>query len=149
MAKTQSFGDKVKKDSNQEKFTTVKYIRSVVSDKTGKNRFVEGIYKIPASQSIDSFLKEVDNPSEKLNVDQIKVDKIEEVKNDPKVDEGTEASAEVQPDLQSSKDDEVNTDTEEIEVKQDLEKPANSNELNKSEEQTLDDKKESKEENKK
>ena len=149
MAKTQSFGDKVKKDSNQEKFTTVKYIRSVVSDKTGKNRFVEGIYKIPASKSIDSFLKEVDNPSEKLNVDQIKVDKIEEVKNDPKVDEGTDVSAEVQPDVQSSKDDEVNTDTEEIEVKQDLEKPANSNELNKSEEQPLDDKKESKEENKK
>ena len=149
MAKTQSFGDKVKKDSNQEKFTTVKYIRSVVSDKTGKNRFVEGIYKIPASQSIDSFLKEVDNPSEKLNVDQIKVDKIEEVKNDPKVDEGTDVSAEVQPDVQSSKDDEVNTDTEEIEVKSDLEKPANSNELNKSEEQPLDDKKESNEENKK
>lgn len=149
MAKTQSFGDKVKKDSNQEKFTTVKYIRSVVSDKTGKNRFVEGIYKIPASQSIDSFLKEVDNPSEKLNVDQIKVDKIEEVKNDPKVDEGTDVSAEVQPDVQSSKDDEVNTDTEEIEVKPDIEKTANSNELNKSEEQPLDDKKESNEENKK
>ena len=149
MAKTQSFGDKVKKDSNQEKFTTVKYIRSVVSDKTGKNRFVEGIYKIPASKSIDSFLKEVDNPSEKLNVDQIKVDKIEEVKNDPKVDEGTDVSAEVQPDVQSSKDDEVNTDTEEIEVKPDIEKTANSNELNKSEEQPLDDKKESDEENKK
>ena len=40
-------------------------------------------------------------------------------------------------------------DTEEIEVKPDLEKPANSNELNKSEEQPLDDKKESNEENKK
>ena len=60
MAKTQSFGDKVKKDSNQEKFTTIKYIRSIISDKTGKNRFVENIYKIPASQSIDSFLKQVD-----------------------------------------------------------------------------------------
>ena len=146
MAKTQSFGDKVKKDSNEEKFTTIKYIRSVISEKTGKNRFVEGIYKIPASESMDSFLKKVDNPEEELKVDEIKVDKVEEVKNDPKVDE---VSSEVQTDVKSPKEDEVNTDGEAVEVKPDLEKPATSNELNKSEEQPLDDKKESKEENKK
>ena len=146
MAKTQSFGDKVKKDSNQEKFTTIKYIRSIISDKTGKNRFVENIYKIPASQSIDSFLKQVDDPVEQIKVDEIKVDKIEEVKNDPKVDEGTEASSEVQTDVQSQKEDEANVDGEEIEVKPDLEK---SNELNKSEDKPLDDKKKSKEENNK
>ena len=143
MAKTQSFGDKVKKDSNEEKFTTIKYIRSVISEKTGKNRFVEGIYKIPASESMDSFLKKVDNPEEELKVDEIKVDKVEEVKNDPKVDE---VSSEVQTDVKSPKEDEVNTDGEAVEVKPDLEKPATSNELNKSEDKPLDDKKESKEE---
>ena len=146
MAKTQSFGDKVKKDSNEEKFTTIKYIRSVISEKTGKNRFVEGIYKIPASESMDSFLKKVDNPEEELKVDEIKVDKVEEVKNDPKVDE---VSSEVQTDVKSPKEDEVNTDGEAVEVKPDLEKPATSNELNKSEDKPLDDKKESKEEVKK
>tara|TARA_A100001011_G_scaffold268752_1_gene277883 strand:+ start:297 stop:737 length:441 start_codon:yes stop_codon:yes gene_type:complete len=143
MAKTQSFGDKVKKDSNEEKFTTIKYIRSVISEKTGKNRFVEGIYKIPASESMDSFLKKVDNPEEELKVDEIKVDKVEEVKNDPKVDE---VSSEVQTDVKSPKEDEVNTDGEAVEVKPDLEKPATSNELNKSEDKPLEDKKESKEE---
>jgi len=75
MAKKQSFGDKVKQDSDKEKFTNVKYIRSVISDKTGKNRFVESMYKIPSSQSIDSFLKEVDSPSQELAVDELKVDK--------------------------------------------------------------------------
>ena len=149
MAKTQSFGDKVKKDSNEEKFTTIKYIRSVISEKTGKNRFVEGIYKIPASESMDSFLKKVDNPEEELKVDEIKVDKVEEVKNDPKVDEGTEVSSDVQTDVKSPKEVEVNTDDEAVEVKPDLEKPATSNELNKSEHKPLDDKKESKEEVKK
>lgn len=149
MAKTQSFGDKVKKDSNEEKFTTIKYIRSVISEKTGKNRFVEGIYKIPASESMDSFLKKVDNPEEELKVDEIKVDKVEEVKNDPKVDEGIEVSSEVQTDVQSLKNDEVNKDGEPVEVKPDLEKPATSNELNKSEDKSLNDKKESKEEVKK
>tara|TARA_X000001036_G_scaffold22017_1_gene18428 strand:+ start:1916 stop:2365 length:450 start_codon:yes stop_codon:yes gene_type:complete len=149
MAKTQSFGDKVKKDSNEEKFTTIKYIRSVISEKTGKNRFVEGIYKIPASESMDSFLKKVDNPEEELKVDEIKVDKVEEVKNDPKVDEGTEVSSDVQTDVKSPKEVEVNTDDEAVEVKPDLEKPATSNELNKSEDKPLDDKKESKEEVKK
>ena len=149
MAKTQSFGDKVKKDSNEEKFTTIKYIRSVISEKTGKNRFVEGIYKIPASESMDSFLKKVDNPEEELKVDEIKVDKAVEVKNDPKVDEGTEVSSDVQTDVKSPKEVEVNTDDEAVEVKPDLEKPATSNELNKSEDKPLDDKKESKEEVKK
>ena len=146
MAKTQSFGDKVKKDSNEEKFTTIKYIRSVISEKTGKNRFVEGIYKIPASESMDSFLKKVDNPEEELKVDEIKVDKVEEVKNDPKVDEGTKVSSELQTDVKSPKEDEVNTDGEVVEVKPDLEKTATSNELNKSEDKPLEDKKESKEE---
>ena len=146
MAKTQSFGDKVKKDSNEEKFTTIKYIRSVISEKTGKNRFVEGIYKIPASESMDSFLKKVDNPEEELKVDEIKIDKVEEVKNDPKVDEGTEVSSDVQTDVKSPNEDEVNADGESVEVKPDLEKPATSNELNKSEDKPLEDKKESKEE---
>ena len=106
MAKTQSFGDKVKKDSNEEKFTTIKYIRSVISEKTGKNRFVEGIYKIPASESMDSFLKKVDNPEEELKVDEIKVDKVKEVKEDPKIEEGKEVATDVQSDVKPSKEDE-------------------------------------------
>ncbi len=61
MAKGTSFAEKAKKGAKKEKkFTVVKYIKSVVAEKSGAIRFQESLLKIPEDKNLDSYLKELE-----------------------------------------------------------------------------------------
>ena len=57
MAKKQTFGDKLNKADGNKK-TSIKLIRSKISEKTGSIRFYEDIISIPEGKSPDGYIKE-------------------------------------------------------------------------------------------
>ena len=58
MAKERSFADKIRKSGKQAKqFNAVKYVKSVISEKTGHYRFQETMLKVPSDMSLDAYLK--------------------------------------------------------------------------------------------
>lgn len=57
MAKEKSFADKVKK-TKEKQFSTVKYVESVISEKTGHYRFQERMLKVPVGMKLDDYLKQ-------------------------------------------------------------------------------------------
>ena len=68
MAKGTSFAEKAKRGKKKEKeFTVVKYVKSVVSEKSGHYRFQESMLKVPSGMSLDAYLKELESgPVEKV-----------------------------------------------------------------------------------
>jgi len=61
MAKEKSFAEKVKKSGKKGKqFSVIKYVKSVVSEKTGQYRFQESMLKVPVGMSLDTYLKQLD-----------------------------------------------------------------------------------------
>ncbi|MBL7047303.1 MAG: hypothetical protein ISR95_06730 [Candidatus Marinimicrobia bacterium] len=58
MAKGRSFFDKTFKKKAQQDYTMVKYVKSVVSEKTGQVRFQESMLRLPKGMTMDSFLKQ-------------------------------------------------------------------------------------------
>lgn len=55
-----SFADKVRKSAEKErKYSVTKYVKSVVSEKTGQYRFQETILKVPAGMSLADYLKDM------------------------------------------------------------------------------------------
>ena len=59
MAKGKSFAEKASKAKKKVHHTMVKYVRSVVSEKTGHYRFQETMLKIPEGMDIDGYLKKL------------------------------------------------------------------------------------------
>jgi len=60
MAKEKSFMDKIKKGAKKDThFSMVRYVDSVVSEKTGQYRFQESMLKIPEGMSLDNYLKKL------------------------------------------------------------------------------------------
>ena len=58
MAKGTSFAEKAKRGKKKEKeFTVVKYVKSIVSEKSGHYRFQESMLKVPSDKSLDAYLK--------------------------------------------------------------------------------------------
>ena len=62
MAKGTSFAEKAQRGSkkNDKKFTVVKYVKSVVAEKSGAIRFQESMLKVPEDKNLDSYLKELE-----------------------------------------------------------------------------------------
>ena len=61
MAKGTSFAEKAKRGKKKEKeFTVVKYVKSIVSEKSGHYRFQESMLKVPSDKSLDAYLKELE-----------------------------------------------------------------------------------------
>ena len=61
MAKGTSFAEKAKRGKKKEKeFTVVKYVKSIVSEKSGHYRFQESMLKVPSDKSLDVYLKELE-----------------------------------------------------------------------------------------
>ena len=58
MAKKQAFGDKLKKGSKVSNNTSIKLIRSFISEKTGSVRFSEDMLQVPEGQSVENHIKE-------------------------------------------------------------------------------------------
>ena len=59
--KPQSFAEKAARGAKKEKqFKMVKYIKSVISEKTGNYRFQESMLKIPPGMSLDAYLKQLE-----------------------------------------------------------------------------------------
>ena len=75
MAKGTSFAEKAQRGAkkNEKKFTVVKYVKSVVAEKTGAIRFQESMLKVPEDKNLDSYLKELEaGPvKEKVEVEQV------------------------------------------------------------------------------
>ena len=57
MAKKQTFGDKLNK-GNKSNQTSIKLIRSFISEKTGSVCFSEDMLHIPEGQSIEKYIKD-------------------------------------------------------------------------------------------
>ena len=61
MAKGTSFAEKAKRGiKREEEFTVVKYVKSIVSEKSGHYRFQESMLKVPSDKSLDAYLKELE-----------------------------------------------------------------------------------------
>ena len=61
MAKGTSFAEKAKRGKKKEKeFTVVKYVKSIVSEKSGHYRFQESMLKVPSGMSLDAYFKELE-----------------------------------------------------------------------------------------
>ena len=61
MAKGTSFAEKAQRGAKKEKkFTVVKYVKSVVAEKSGAIRFQESMLKVPEDKNLDSYLKELE-----------------------------------------------------------------------------------------
>ena len=61
MAKGTSFAEKAKRGIKKEKeFKVVKYVKSIVSEKSGHYRFQESMLKVPSGMSLDAYLKELE-----------------------------------------------------------------------------------------
>ena len=62
MAKGTSFAEKAQRGAkkNDKKFTVVKYVKSVVAEKSGAIRFQESMLKVPEDKNLDSYLKELE-----------------------------------------------------------------------------------------
>jgi len=75
MAKGTSFAEKAQRGAkkNDKKFTVVKYVKSVVAEKSGAIRFQESMLKVPEDKNLDSYLKELEaGPvEEKIEVEQV------------------------------------------------------------------------------
>ena len=75
MAKGTSFAEKAQRGAkkNEKKFTVVKYVKSVVAEKTGAIRFQESMLKVPEDKNLDSYLKELEaGPvKEKIEVEEV------------------------------------------------------------------------------
>lgn len=64
MAKGKSFIEKVRKSAKREKqFSMIKYVKSIVSEKTGQYRFQESMMKVPVGMSLDAYLKQLEEES--------------------------------------------------------------------------------------
>ncbi len=57
MAKKQSFGDKTAKGQAGKDWKYVKYVESVLSEKTGRYRFNERMIRLDGGENLDSALK--------------------------------------------------------------------------------------------
>ncbi len=69
MAKKLSFADKAKRGQKKgPNFSMVKYVKSVLSEKTGRFRFKESMLKIPDGMNIDGYLKQQDEPEVELDL---------------------------------------------------------------------------------
>ena len=88
MAKGTSFLDKVKKGAEKEKqFSMVKYVKSVVSEKTGQYRFQEIMLKIPTGMKLDGYLKTLDEEPSVSDEVEASEEKEKNIEVDKKVDE--------------------------------------------------------------
>ena len=58
MAKKQTFGDKLSKNSDHSKKNTIKLIRSYISEETGSVRFSEDLLAVPDGQTPENIIKE-------------------------------------------------------------------------------------------
>jgi len=68
--KIKSFADKARKGQQKgPNYTMAKYVKSVVSEKTGQYRFQETMLKIPDGMNIDSYLKQLED--EELAIDKV------------------------------------------------------------------------------
>ncbi len=68
--KIRSFADKARKGQQKgPNYTMAKYVKSVVSEKTGQYRFQETMLKIPEGMNIDSYLKQLEE--EELAIDKV------------------------------------------------------------------------------
>ena len=77
MAKQQSFADKASKKKGKSLGTFVKYIKSVLSEKTGHWRFNEQIVNIKDGENLDSALKRIEEEKQALDIE-IPTDNVEE-----------------------------------------------------------------------
>ena len=57
MAKNKTFSDKLSK-SGKSKKTSIKLIRTFISDKTGSVRFSEDMINVPEGKTIEDYIKE-------------------------------------------------------------------------------------------
>ena len=69
MAKQQSFADKASKKKGKSLGTFVKYIKSVLSEKTGHWRFNEQIVNIKDGENLDSALKRIEEEKQALDIE--------------------------------------------------------------------------------
>ena len=77
MAKQQSFADKASKKKGKSLGTFVKYIKSVLSEKTGHWRFNEQIVNIKDGENLDSALKRIEEEKQALDIE-MPTDNVEE-----------------------------------------------------------------------
>ena len=68
MAKGTSFAEKAERSKKQDKeFTVVKYVKSIISEKSKHYRFQESMLKVPSDKNLDVYLKELEaGPVEKV-----------------------------------------------------------------------------------
>ncbi|MAG21414.1 MAG: hypothetical protein QF613_03975 [Candidatus Marinimicrobia bacterium] len=111
MAKGTSFAEKAKRGLKKEKqFRVVKYVKSVVSEKTGQTRFQESLLKVPAGMSLDAYLKQLEEGPEPV-VEEVTA--AESVEAAPETVDEVESAKEVvpdEPDDESAEDDEPAAD---------------------------------------
>ena len=77
MAKQQSFADKASKKKGKSLGTFVKYIKSILSEKTGHWRFNEQIVNIKDGENLDSALKRIEEEKQALDIE-MPTDNVEE-----------------------------------------------------------------------
>ena len=109
MAKGTSFAEKAKRGLKKDKqFSIVKFVKSVVSEKTGQIRFQESLLKVPTGMSLDAYLKQLEEGPEPA-VEEEAAAESKEVE----AQESAEAAAE--PATEAVPDEEVVTDEPEDE----------------------------------
>ncbi|MEE9166153.1 MAG: hypothetical protein V3U24_01615 [Candidatus Neomarinimicrobiota bacterium] len=65
MAKGKSFADKIKQSGAEVKqFSIVKYVKSVVSEKTGQYRFQEKMLRVPVGTDVETFINQLEKGSQ-------------------------------------------------------------------------------------
>ena len=93
MAKQQSFADKASKKKGKSLGTFVKYIKSVLSEKTGHWRFNEQIVNIKDGENLDSALKRIEEEKQALDIE-MPTDNVEEAPAEEAAPAEEEAPAE-------------------------------------------------------
>lgn len=93
MAKGTSFAEKAQRGKKKDKeFTVVKYVKSIVSEKSGHYRFQESMLKVPSDKNLDVYLKELEAGPVK-EVEEV-VDDQEQLTADIQEPEGNEVQSE-------------------------------------------------------
>lgn len=91
MVKMQTFGDKAARGQSKKDWKYVKYVESVLSDKTGKYRFNEKMIRLEGGETLDAALKRMNELS---HAQDIEMPTFEEPAVEEKVEETVEDSVE-------------------------------------------------------
>ncbi len=94
MAKKQTFGDKAAKGQTVKDWKYVKFVESVLSEKTGRYRFNEKMIRLEGGENLDSALKRMNELTHAQDIEMPSFEEAEAAVEETVEEEKTEESTE-------------------------------------------------------